>query len=973
MPMTLKFRSGNRLKHFLIVLMLLASIGRIVSGGNIALGSTSFSVTNISPGYIQPQGVQAVTVSGSGFSSLTSISLNGTPATFSVASDTELVFWTDSTPLSTYCSNVNNLPNPYAYNMPQTCDISIVLTNSSGTSITAKLTISDPLNYVPITPQRVADTRSILGNSFQGAGHQIGPNETLTIFVGNVINLPTPLNGVEGVEANITAVNASEQTFLTAHEGGTSVPPTSNLNISPGETVAALVDVPLSPNGTIDITNFQGNVDVVVDVEGFDVFSSYGYANSFAYSPITPQRILDTRTTNQITPNQGIVPINLPPSIVGSLGSPSIRQNMGFELNVTVTNATAPGWLVVGGSCEPFEMLTQNISLSSFTTSTLNWVADQTIANRVIACSNPTIQVYGGSVDVIVDLEGIYQPPTYSESIFGTQALSSLGTAIIESNAVFTEAGESFGTSTQSFVSMLNSGQGLISYLSASDESYSLQQVSTDTFGCSGSGIGYFCNGAALAIYDPAQLSCDYVLMNKSQTIYTELGDTVGPGTYIGIGPLDSPYGGCSISLASQVIIGHFANGPDIPNTQLVSSAPQIERDITRAATLVFNSDSNSFGISSQSFVGELNAVSSLNFVGPTSGSTIPSTVNSVALDCGVNTNSNCKVAVFGWPNQQNGFCNFLVDDQDPSFKGPVFGFSPTGIGVTALNAYPNGPGCALSGTFSGWTEDSTLVPAQFPDQDVYLPLTPTRLLDTRNSPGATNSTITVTPAELSNLVPSAIIGNVKALLVNLTVTTPSSSSGYVSVGSDAPSTTTSVLNYLPNETIANSVVIPLSSSGGIVIKLNGPTPPNLIIDIQGIYFGTSPRSIITTVATFPITTLNYALNTGLNFIYSSNRNSFPSNTASLLQANFSSPEYYIFTSSIPVDYGSISTLVDPSGQWVVLSSQNSAGGCAALLVIKKQLSGTGPWGETAPGEYNSTSPTVLNNCIASATAYPNP
>jgi hypothetical protein len=67
---------------------------------------------------------------------------------------------------------------------------------------------------------------------------------------------------------NVTAVSPTAQTHLTVFPGG-SVPTVSDLNPAAGEVEANLVVATLSSSGTVNIYNYAGSVNVVVDVEGW--------------------------------------------------------------------------------------------------------------------------------------------------------------------------------------------------------------------------------------------------------------------------------------------------------------------------------------------------------------------------------------------------------------------------------------------------------------------------------------------------------------------------------------------------------------------------------------------------------------------------------------------------------------------------------------------------------------------------------
>ncbi|HZD67277.1 MAG TPA: glycoside hydrolase family 172 protein, partial [Acidimicrobiales bacterium] len=131
-----------------------------------------------------------------------------------------------------------------------------------------------------------------------------------------------------------------------------------------------------------------------------------------AYAPLSPTRICDTRTSssaNQCTGKTlspgGTLSVDMPAQVPA--GATAVVAN------VTVTNTGGQGYLSVfpaGGSLP--------------TVSNLNFTGGQTVANTVTVALGPSggtpgISIYdgppsgtGGPVDVVVDLEGYYAPPS---------------------------------------------------------------------------------------------------------------------------------------------------------------------------------------------------------------------------------------------------------------------------------------------------------------------------------------------------------------------------------------------------------------------------------------------------------------------------------------------------------------------------------------------------------------------------------
>jgi hypothetical protein len=107
---------------------------------------------------------------------------------------------------------------------------------------------------------------------------------------------------------NVTVTAPTQSGFLTAFPCGQALPPTSNLNYVPGQTIAASVFVPPGPNGQVCIF-VSGTTHVVVDVFGGLVTSAvpqqalggnlyalqWGYTQLGApYAAINPYRFGDS-------------------------------------------------------------------------------------------------------------------------------------------------------------------------------------------------------------------------------------------------------------------------------------------------------------------------------------------------------------------------------------------------------------------------------------------------------------------------------------------------------------------------------------------------------------------------------------------------------------------------------------------------------------------------------------------------------
>jgi hypothetical protein len=138
-------------------------------------------------------------------------------------------------------------------------------------------------SFVPIAPERVADSRSGLGvgsalvspvsQTLRITGAIPRPNGTTAIVVPN---------GASAVVLNVTAVSPDAAGFVSVRPAGApGAPSTSSLNFDSGAVVPNAVTVALSAGGAIELTYDAYGVpgpkmDVLVDVAGYYVVSGTG-------------------------------------------------------------------------------------------------------------------------------------------------------------------------------------------------------------------------------------------------------------------------------------------------------------------------------------------------------------------------------------------------------------------------------------------------------------------------------------------------------------------------------------------------------------------------------------------------------------------------------------------------------------------------------------------------------------------------
>ncbi|WP_307089160.1 hypothetical protein [Arthrobacter sp. B2I5] len=136
------------------------------------------------------------------------------------------------------------------------------------------------------------------------------------------------------------------------------------------------------------------------------------------------------------------------------------------------------------------------------------------------------------------------------------------------------------------------------------------------------------------------------------------------------------------------------------------------------------------------------------------------------------------------------------------------------------------------------WFADLAVGAAKTPTAPgTFVPVTPSRLIDTRTTSAVSaNSTLSVQVAGAAG-----IPNNISAVTLNLTVTEPQDT-GHIRVyPSKTTAPTTSNLNFTRNQTVANSVTVPVGSDGKVTMLNTSFGSTHLIVDVNGYYLGGTP------------------------------------------------------------------------------------------------------------------------------------
>jgi len=293
--------------------------------------------------------------------------------------------------------------------------------------------------FVPVTG-RAFDSRIV----FPGTGAWSG----MSFDLGPAV----PPN-VLGAVVNLTATNASQPTHLSTCWTSCNVPDTSNVNISPGQTVANMVIIANQPHfdeSRLGVINGNGEfgvgrVDIIVDVLGYFIPDDPATGGGYIACDRHAQRVFDSRLGDGKVPRGGRLTLH-----VGDPGSVAM-------LNVTVTNPEAPGYISVLSSPG-----------APVVTSTTNYLANETRANLTMAqldgAGNATF-FSAATTHLVIDRvaslvpHGRACPPSSDFGLAGASFVLGTASRIIDTRGISSlpvDAGvRSFGVSQNDTVALL--------------------------------------------------------------------------------------------------------------------------------------------------------------------------------------------------------------------------------------------------------------------------------------------------------------------------------------------------------------------------------------------------------------------------------------------------------------------------------------------------------------------------------------
>ncbi len=252
-------------------------------------------------------------------------------------------------------------------------DASICVFSMTTTDVVVDVTGSystDPsaLRFHPQAPERIYDSR------LSGGAWQTGETR--------VIAVPP---SATAVAINLTVTEPVSAGFVTVFPCQAALPVVSNIDYTPDEVVANLVETGVT-NGTICVHSMV-RTHIVIDLEGtFDTA-----ADGLLYQAVAPTRLVDTRTG--VGSVFGRVALDAGPLGVWPSNAPVATTAVPADVKALMVSmitvaSRASGWAEIGPCVEPG-------SSTPYPSSTLDFVAGDIVANQAIT---PTLAASGADV-----------------------------------------------------------------------------------------------------------------------------------------------------------------------------------------------------------------------------------------------------------------------------------------------------------------------------------------------------------------------------------------------------------------------------------------------------------------------------------------------------------------------------------------------------------------------------------------------
>jgi hypothetical protein len=259
----------------------------------------------------------------------------------------------------------------------------------SGTSASVTVSAATGLRYIPVTPCRLVDTRSVAtGGPFipSGASKDFNP-------VG-ACGIPA---SAQAYSLNVAVVPHGPLGFLTVWPAGQTRATVATLNSLDGRIKSNAAIVPAGAAGAISA--FATNdTDVILDINGYFVAASN--PAGLAFYPLTPCRLVDTRSNLLSSGAIAGGTSRTLPILSSACGVPATAQ--AYSLNFVVVPPGPVGFLTAYPTGVPQPAVATLNALTGTVTANAGIVPAGTGGSIDVFASNTT--------DVVVDINGYFAP-----------------------------------------------------------------------------------------------------------------------------------------------------------------------------------------------------------------------------------------------------------------------------------------------------------------------------------------------------------------------------------------------------------------------------------------------------------------------------------------------------------------------------------------------------------------------------------
>jgi len=246
-------------------------------------------------------------------------------------------------------------------------------------------TSASGLEFFPVTPCRVADTRNAMGSL---GGPSLEAN-TARAFPVQSSSCGIPATA-KAYSLNVTAVPHTSLGYLTAWPSGQAQPVVSTLNSSTGSVTANAAIVPAGTSGEVSLF-VSDATEVILDIDGYFAPPASGGLSLYT---VTPCRAIDTRLGAGAFNGTLTVPIH-----GSSCAPPTAAQ--AYVLNATVVPTASLNFLSLwaAGQAQPV-------------VSTLNANDGAVTSNMaIVPTTNGSIDAFASDpTNLILDLSGYFAP-----------------------------------------------------------------------------------------------------------------------------------------------------------------------------------------------------------------------------------------------------------------------------------------------------------------------------------------------------------------------------------------------------------------------------------------------------------------------------------------------------------------------------------------------------------------------------------